>query len=100
MLTEHDALWIERSLQDSERLSWLGIPAHEDIECGIAMLGPRMNRDVTLGQNRNARNSTSWSKNMKVDMKKRCSGGLHSVKHCCFDSVFIRKALGLPQLNN
>src|SRR5262245_41999875 len=100
VLAEHNALWCERLLQHRERLTWIGIAAHEDIKSGISAFGPCMNTDMAFRQYSYARDAPARRKGMQVDMQECCSCGLHCIDHCLLNSIFVSEAFRLPKIDD
>ena len=75
----------ERLLEHVDRRPRIGCPAHEDVERGVAVLGPAMDRDVRFGENRDTRNTPVWGEMVKVDMQQRGAGDLDATSKRLLD---------------
>jgi hypothetical protein len=63
----------------------MGLAAHEDIEGGIAVFGPAVNRDMRFGEHRHARHSTVRREVMEMDVQERRSSDLDATSKRRFD---------------
>jgi len=75
----------ERLLEHVDRRSRIGRPAHEDVERGVAVLGPAVDRDVRFGENRNPRDTSVRGEVVKVDMQQRGASDLDATSKRLLD---------------
>ena len=77
----------ERLLEHLDRCSRIGRAAHEDVERGIAVLGPAVNRDVRFGENRDTRYTPVRGEVVKVDMQQRGARNLDTASKRLLDML-------------
>ena len=75
----------ERFLEHVDRCPRIGRPAHEDVERGVAVLGPAMDRDVRFGENRDTRHTPVRGEMVKVDMQQRGASDLDTTSKRLLD---------------
>jgi hypothetical protein len=78
MLFDHHLAGRKRLLQDADGRPRIGLAAHEDIERGVAVFGPAMDRDMRLGENRDPRYTPVWREVVKMNVQKRGARDLHT----------------------
>src|SRR2546423_8631114 len=66
VLTDRDALGLERLAQHRHASVRIGAAAHEDVDRGVMHLRPSVDRDVALGEHRDARNPAVGLEVMQV----------------------------------
>ena len=85
MLFDQNLLGRERLLEHVDSRSRIGRPAHKDVECGIAVLGPTVDRDVRFGENRDTRYTPVRGGVVKVDMQQRGASDLDATSKRLLD---------------
>jgi hypothetical protein len=68
MLRDYHLARRKRLFQYIDGSSWIGLAAHEDIEGGVAVFGPAVDRYVRFGKHSHARHSAVRREVMQVDM--------------------------------
>jgi hypothetical protein len=100
MLLDHHLARLEGLLQDIDGRSWVGVAAHEDVESGIAILGPAVDGDVRLGKNRDSGNSTVRREVMQVDVQKGGACHLHASPERVLDVLQIVEPFGSNEIDD
>ena len=100
VLLDHRLGGLESRLQDVDGGVRLGVAAHEDIERGIAGLGPAVDADVAFRQHRHPGNAAVRREVMQVDMQQRCTRHLNAAFQRLFDVLEIVKPLGAEQVDD
>src|SRR6185312_11823982 len=100
MLAYRDLLRAEGLAQNRHASIRIGLAAHEDVECGIAVFRPCMDGDVALGQHRHAGHAAVRLKVMQMDMQQRGAGHFYATPQRRLDVVDVVKLAGLVEVDD
>ena len=92
VLADRDALRLERLAQHRDAGIRLGVAAHEDVERRVARLRPGVDRDVALGQHRDAGDPAVRLEVMQVDVQQRRARGGDAAAQRLVDQVDVVEA--------
>lgn len=73
-----DITRLERLAQHINAEVRLRVSAHEDVQCGVVGFRPRVDRNVTFRQHRNAGDAAVWREMVEVAMQKRRPSHVHA----------------------
>lgn len=76
LLLNSNASGFEAGLENINGVVGLGLAAGEDVECGILVLGPGVNRDVGLSEDSNTRDTSVRGEVVEVHVEE---GGLGEI---------------------
>src|SRR6516162_1996121 len=76
-----------------------GLAAHEHVERGIARVGPRVDRDMALGQHRHPGHAVRMEM-MQVDVQQRRLSGVHTAAQRRLDQTDVVEAFGPVQIDD
>src|SRR5947209_9873197 len=99
-LTDGHALGCEGAAQHRNAGVGIGAAAHENVDGGIARLGPRMDRNVALGQHRHARYAAVGLEVMQVDVQQGSAGRSDGKPQRLLDVIDIIETFGFKEIDD
>jgi hypothetical protein len=100
LLLDHDLAGREGLAQDLDGRSRIGSPAHEDIERGVSVFRPAMDRDVRLGKHRDPGYAPVRREVVEMNVQKRRACDLHTTSERLLDVLYLIEPLCPNEIDN
>lgn len=85
--------------EDRDAFNWCSFTTHEHVKSCVTSFRPRMNRDVTLGQNEHSWDSTVRLKVVQVAMENSSTWNNRRFSQSVFNDLSVVEVDGAPKIN-